>query len=137
MDRIQTGDRSATVDSPAACFSWEWDSLYGDPGLHEMPPKRRKLHEWLATDPHLTESGELVERAVLLEICLGMGILLDDARMVLFTEGDFSAGTPDYITGSNLQLRDYDLFQQYVAKLKDDLSGATPLGYVIYSDTQR
>ena len=137
MDHIQTGNCSATIDSLAACFLWEWDSLYGDPGLHEMPLKHRKLHEWLVTDPHLTESGELVERTVLLEICLGMGILLDDARMVLFTEGDFSAWTPDYITGSNLRLRDYDLFQQYVAKLKDNLSGATPLGYVIYSDTQR
>jgi len=76
------------------------------------------LHEWFGNNPHLDHSGELVNRASLLEICLGLGILLNDACIVLFTEGDYSEGVPDYIMSSRWDPSDFDKLVEYTLRLQ-------------------
>ena len=84
-----------------------------------MKPERvTAVRKWLKTNPHLNESGELVNKASLLEICLGLGILLDDAQLALFTEDDDEKEMPHYISGSVWDPSDYDQFTDYANKLQ-------------------
>ena len=58
----------------------------------------------------------------MLEICLGLGILLDDATRVLFTEEDaHPKGTPGYIMNSIWGPSSYDNISDYTSKLQGDL----------------
>ena len=54
----------------------------------------------------------------MLEICLGLGILLDDACLVLFTEDEFEADLPNYIVHSVWDPSDHAKFMEYADKLQ-------------------
>jgi hypothetical protein len=112
--------------------------VFSNQGFHEGRDKIKKVYEWLKAKPHLEESGGLVDKPALLEICLGIGILLKDIHLIQFTEDEFPEGTPDYICHSSLELSDSDELHLYLTILRDDLSrGAALLRYVIYLDIQR
>lgn len=122
MGSIQVGDSLETVEYPAKCFSWNWSSIHADKPLHVNAHKIKALHEWFAANPHLEDSGGLTNRASLLQICLGLGILLDDACRVLFTEdGEDALKMPDYLTTSRLGPTDYNRLVKYTSKLQEDL----------------
>ena len=82
--------------------------------------KLEALIQWLDTDPHL-HGGEIVDRASLLQICLGLGILLGDAHLIHFTEGELSDEVPGYIAASPWNATQYDKFQNYICKVRHDL----------------
>jgi hypothetical protein len=66
----------------------------------------KALLQWLTADPHLDSSGDLVTRAILLQICLGVGIIAKDAHLIQFTEGKHTNKIPRQVpTSSNLQMR--------------------------------
>jgi len=78
----------------------------------------KAVHKWFEGDPHLNDLGELVDRSSLLRVCLGLGILLDDACLALFAEGDYGEDVPRYITLSAWDLSDHDRFVEYMQKLQ-------------------
>ena len=91
------------ISSPVRCFSWVWSSAYSDQNLHVKKrgsDRTKTLLEWLDEDPHLDDSEKLVNRATMLNICLGMGILLGDSQLVVFTEDSASGDFPEYIGAS-------------------------------------
>ena len=118
---IQVGSSSGSTKYPAKCFSWSWCTIYGDRVLHTNASKIKTLHRWFEADPHLEGSGDLVSRETLLQICLGLGILLNDASIVLFTEDDYPEGAPDHLKESIWDPSDYDKLLEYTVKLQDDL----------------
>lgn len=79
------------------------------------------LLQWLKTTPHLDASGDLVSRATLSEICLGMGIIWKDAHLIQFIEGDYTDGTPSHIISSFWTIDDYNTFGDYVEELHRDV----------------
>jgi hypothetical protein len=79
------------------------------------------VHRWFQSDPHLDESGELVNRESLLGICLGLGILLDDACLIEFTEGDYGKDVPRYIVDSKWDPSDCDKLVEYSERLREAL----------------
>lgn len=72
-------------------------------------------------DPHLTSANKLVDRAALLEICLGLGLLLKDAALIQFTEGEHHEETPSYIAQSSWETKEYNAFQEYLEKIWGDV----------------
>jgi hypothetical protein len=100
--------------------------------------KLKALHLWLEANPHLEDSGDLTSRASLLQICLGLGILLDDACRVLFTGVDeYPEGTPSYIINSIWGTTEYDKLVDYTRKLQGDLlNDANKSRYLIFKLTQ-
>ena len=119
---FQVGNSSEVIKYPAKCFSWSWSKSYGDESLHQNAAKLKTLHRWIATDPHLDDSGDLRGRASLLRICLGLGILLGDACRALFTEENQHApGTPGYLTASIWGPSDYDALMDYTKQLEKEL----------------
>lgn len=122
MVTIQVSSDQELIRYPAGCFSWEWESTYGDHTLHESSASLKALQQWIDDSPHLTDITRLVNRASLLGICLGLGILLGDACKVLFTEdGGFSEDTPAYITSSIWTVPGYDILTEYTKLLLGDL----------------
>ena len=122
MAATQVGSDQELIRYPAGCFSWEWESTYGDRGLHESSASLKALHDWIGDSPHLDVATRLVNRASLLGICLGLGILLGDACKVLFTkDGGFSDDTPAYITDSIWTVPGYDILTEYTKLLQRDL----------------
>lgn len=111
------------IKYPAGCFMWDWDSIFSDRALHvEGKDNRSKaLFKWLETNPHLNDAEDLVDRASLLQICLGVGIALGDANLIQFTEGEYPKETPDYLTASTWTVSEHDIFQDYIQKLQEDL----------------
>lgn len=82
--------------------------------------------------PHLTSSGELVNRATLERICLGVGIIMSDAQLIQFTEDEDFGQAPDYIATSHWAGVEYGKIHDYIHRLHKDLSVATQrLGYVV------
>lgn len=108
---------------PADCFSWDWNSTFSDRALHikGRGSKAKALLQWLKADPHLDNSGNLIKRAGLLEICVGVGIVVKDAQLIQFMEGDHDETTPDHIISSHWGLEEYDVFQNYTERLYKDL----------------
>ena len=109
---------------PAKCFSWSWYTIYGDQALHTNTSKIKTLHQWFEADPHLEGSGDLVNRETLLQICLGLGILLNDACIVLFTEDGYPEGVPDHLKESIWDPSNYDKLLDYTIKLQGNLWSA-------------
>lgn len=111
---------------------WNWHKVHGDRVLHESDEELKALRQWFASDPHLDESEELVNQASLLGICLGVGILLKDARCALFTkEDEYPEGTPVFITDSIWTVPVYDMLGAYIRKLQRRLQGTGgAAGYV-------
>jgi hypothetical protein len=69
-------------------------------------------------------TGELVNKATLLRICLGLGILLNDAILIQYTEdGGHAEDTPGYIVQSAWRTPEEDKFAEYIRKVKTDLVG--------------
>ena len=100
-------------------FSWEWNSAYSDRSLH-IPDSTElvALSEWLNQDPHLTSSEKLVNKATLLQICLGLGLLLRDATLIQFTEeGGHDEETLSFISQSAWTTKEYDAFHGYLKKV--------------------
>ena len=119
---FQVGNNLEAIKYPAKCFSWSWSKSYGDESLHQNAAKMKPLHRWIATDPHLDDSGDLQNRASLLQICLGLGILLGDACCALFTEENQHAPeTPGYLTTSIWGPSDYDALMDYTKQLEKEL----------------
>lgn len=119
----QAGGSSANTKWPARCFSWDWDSVFSDKVLHEgKNSKIDTLFTWLDMDPHLGASGDLANRATMMQICLGMGILLGDARLIQFTEDEYDDDVPGHITTSFWAASEYDKFQNYICKVREDLT---------------
>lgn len=100
-------------------FSWEWGSAYSDKSLH-IPNSANlaALSKWLNQDPHLTSFEKLVNKATLLRICLGLGLLLKDATLIQFTEeGGFDEETPTFISQSAWTTKEYDTFHAYLREV--------------------
>jgi len=119
---------------------WNWNSVFSDKALHAQGKgsKIKALFKWLDQDPHLDESGELVSRATLLEICLGMGIIWGDAHLIQFIEGDHTEETPDYIVSSPWTITTYNAFGDYIERLhKELLYGTDDSRYVSSVDIHR
>ena len=91
------------------------------------PNEIKAVHKWFQGDPHLNGDGELVNRSSLLKICLGLGILLDDACLVLFTEDEHREAFPEYIACSTWDPSDHDQFMEYMHNLQ----------YSLYQDSQK
>jgi hypothetical protein len=74
-------------------------------------------------NPHLSDDGVLVNRASLLQICLGLAIALDDASIILAQdpEEDFPKGTPDLIVNSFWSNDQYVTIQNCVEQVHEDL----------------
>ena len=108
---------------PVKCFLWDWDSFFSDSALHHQRKgnKMKALLRWLKSGPHLDNSGDLVSRAALLEICLGMGIIWKDTHLIQFMEGDHTDNTPGHIISSSWTVNDYNTFGDYVEELHKDL----------------
>jgi hypothetical protein len=108
------------ISPPVGCFSWDWSSAYSDQNLHvkkKGSDRTTALLGWLDEDPHLDDSEKLVNRATMLDICLGVGILLGDSQLVLFTEDDISGDLPEYIGASQWSITEHDKFHDYICKL--------------------
>ena len=114
---------SAVIEWPANCFSWDWDTIYSDKALHIQgkASKIEALFQWLDADPHLTEQGDLVNRATLLQICLGVGIVLGDAHLIQFGEEETLDMAPGYIRASTWNVTQYNKFLNYMSKVRVDL----------------
>jgi hypothetical protein len=113
-----------TLDYPANCFSWDWNSIYSDKALHERGKgsKSRVLFEWLENSPHLGRSGELMNRSTLERICLGVGIILGDAHFIQFAEDGEFGPAPDYIAASPWTSTEYSKIDDYISQLQEDLA---------------
>jgi hypothetical protein len=124
------------VEYPAECFTWDWAKTHGDRILHENNRGPKVLSRWFSTDPHLDESKNLVDQASLLGICLGVGILMKDARCTLFTaEDEYPEGTPDFIIDSFWTVPVYEMLRAYIKKLHQCLvDHGEGKGYVNQSD---
>ena len=122
------GSEDTTIDFPAGCFSWKWDSLHSDPSLHMADRKKLDaLSGWIGGNPHLTSHGNPASRATLLRICLGVGLLLKDANLIHYTEDEgHDEETPVHITQSGWGIREVDMFTEYLQKVKADISGPIP-----------
>lgn len=57
-----------------------------------------------------------MDKPSLLRICLGLGILLDDAQLVVFAE-EPPKGLPEYFGYSIWDQSDYDEFSEYTDRL--------------------
>jgi len=60
----------------------------------------------------------------MLQICLGLGILLGDAHLIQFTEGDHGEGLPGYIANSPWQATNDEKFHSYICQVRVDLEKA-------------
>jgi hypothetical protein len=118
MGATQVGGSIELIKYPAACFLWNWGKTHGDRTLHESSRALKALSHWIATNPHLDDDKNLVSQPSLLGICLGVGILVNDARCTLFTEDDeYPEGTPDFIIHSIWTLPDYEKLREYIQRL--------------------
>jgi len=80
------------------------------------------LVEWLGGGPHITGSGKRANKATLLRICLGLGILLKDANLIQYTEeGGHSDETPGYIMQSAWGIDEVDTFSKYIKELRTEV----------------
>lgn len=50
-----------------------------------------------------------------------MGIVLKDAHLIQFVEGDYPEETPDFIANSPWGLDEYNVFMDYIGRLQTDL----------------
>ena len=89
--------------------------------MHGKDGKLSTLFNWLDQDPHLDVEGGLVDRASMMQICLGTGLLLRDAHLIQFTEEEFSEDIPDHIVRSPWGASEYTKFQSYILKVRKDL----------------
>lgn len=129
---IKVSDDSTTVNYPGKCFSWDWGNLYADRAFHTEKGKK-KLSRWLATDPHLLESGDLASRAALMQVWLGVGILLEDVHLILSKEDHNPDELPDYIMASPLSSSECEMLQAYVNRVYGDIVKSVELSrYVIW-----
>ena len=100
--------------------------------------KLKALLQWLDEGPHLNQSGNIINRAGLLEICLGIGIATRDAHLIHFTEGDHTEGTPIFIIRSFWALDEFNKLQDYIDRLHTDLlHDIEPSGYVYLVDIRQ
>ena len=131
------GGEDTAINFPARCFSWKWDSFYSDPSLHTAD--REKLDDlsgWIGGNPHLMSNGNPASRAILLQICLGVGLLLKDANLIHYTEDDgHNEETPVHILQSDWGIHEVDMFGDYLRKVKADIS--EPLASVRYGIIDR
>jgi hypothetical protein len=113
-------------DPPASCFSWKWNGFYSDKSLHTPnSAKLEALFDWLNQSPHLISPGKPISRVVFLRICLGLGFLLKDVNLIQFTEdGGHSEDTPGYIVQSAWGEKELEAINEYILKVKSDLSGS-------------
>ena len=118
------GGEDTAIEFPADCFSWKWDSIHSDPSLHTADRKEfDALNGWIGGNPHLTSHGSPVNRATLLRICLGVGLLLKDANLIHYTEDEgHDEETPVHITQSDWGIGEVDMFSDYLRKVKADVS---------------
>ena len=65
-----------------------------------------------------------MNRETLLQICLGLGILLNDACIVLFTGDGYPEGVPDHLKESIWDPSNYDKLLDYTIKLQGNLWSA-------------
>lgn len=86
--------------------------------------KIKAFLRWLDECPHLDESENIINRAGLLEICLGIGFTTRDAQLIQFTEGDHSEGTPDFIVNSVWGINEFNAFQNYIDGLHTDIESS-------------
>ena len=107
----------------AECFFWNWDSCFSDEALHTQKKGKKisAFFRWLKKDPHFDGSGDLVNRAALLEICLGMGIIWKDAHLIQFIEGEHTKETPQHIISSPWTVNEYNTVGDYIERLHKDL----------------
>lgn len=118
MEATQVGGSLQLIKYPAACFLWNWGKTHGDRTLHESSRALKAFFHWISTNPHLDDDGCLVNQPSLLGICLGVGILVNDACCTLFTEDDeHPEGTPDFIINSIWTLLDYNNLREYIQVL--------------------
>jgi hypothetical protein len=96
--------------------------------------KLQPLLQWVEAEPHFDESGKLVNRATLLGICLGMGMIWKDAHLIQFTEGDHAEDTPHYIAASPWAINEYNAFGDYIGRLLHDIEAS---GYVSSVDLHK
>lgn len=115
-----------TLKFPASCFSWDWDSTYSDKMLHQRGKSSRipKLSGWLENNPHLNDSGNVVDRTTLQQICLGVGIIMGDAHLIQFSEDGEFGPAPKYIATSPWAGPEYGMVHDYVHQLREDLLSA-------------
>jgi hypothetical protein len=82
------------------------------------------LFQWLEKNPHLNSSGELVNRATLQQICLGVGIITGDAHFIQFSEDEEFRPVPDHISTSPWGGTEYGKVHAYIHQLQEDVSSA-------------
>ena len=118
------GGEDHGMEFPAQCFSWQWKSNFSDPKLHAPnSAQHQELLNWIEQKPYLTNSGALVSRAALLQICLGMGLLLRDAETIHFTEADgHEEGTPGHIVESSWGLDEVDEFSAFIKRVNSKVN---------------
>jgi len=112
------------IGFPAGCFYWNWKKPFSDISLHAQDPAELEaLCQWIDSTPHqIGTPAELLDRESLLQICLGVGYLLRDAKLIQFTEdGCFPEEVPVHITQSTWGLTEVDIFTEFVKTLRGDL----------------
>lgn len=79
------------------------------------------LSEWLQTDPHILDSNCLANRNTLMQICLGLGIILEDIAFILAIIDEIPDDLPGYIIDSFWEHFEQEVFQNYLGRLHGDL----------------
>lgn len=127
---MQESEEAALSSTPGRCFMWGWKGVHADEDLHSDAASLKQLHSWLEGAPHEDEAGNLVGKCALLQLVVGLGILLRDAR-VIDSDG-WPDDTPDYVTGSIWDPSEQDRFLEYTTALQLALQDITVPRCVLY-----